>query len=105
MKKKLKPLDLSGEDPVDQDFSEYLAQKHLWKKVRFIFAPKDRTVTLRLSSDLVGQVKDVAGQLGFPYQALMRQYITEGLVRDQAGLKAQARKRPRARAKALAKAA
>lgn len=73
-------LDLSGEDPVDQDFSEFLAVAKLYPG-RLIIAPKDRTVTLRLPSGMVSSLKAVAQKSGVRYQALMRQFIAEGLGR------------------------
>jgi predicted DNA binding CopG/RHH family protein len=49
--------------------------------MRFVLAPKDATVTLRLPKAMVDSIKAVAAREGVRYQGLMRQYIVEGLTK------------------------
>lgn len=80
MAKTKKKLDLSGDDPLDQDLSDFINDGG-WQRVRFIMAPKDTTVTMRLPQAMVQAVKDVAAREGVRYQGLVRQFIAEGLVK------------------------
>jgi predicted DNA binding CopG/RHH family protein len=86
-KKPLKPLDLSGDDPLDQDFSEYIAQGH-FKLAHFNFAPKDRTMTMRLPTAMVDALKEVADREKMPYQSLIRQYLADALLQEAARIRA-----------------
>ena len=86
-KTKLKPLDLSGDDPLDQDFSEYIAQGY-FKPARFHFVPKDRTMTMRLPTAMVDALKAVADREKMPYQALIRQYLADALILEAAKIRA-----------------
>jgi predicted DNA binding CopG/RHH family protein len=70
-----------SEDPLAGDLSELLRSAG-WKKTRFIFAPKDTTVTLRLPASLVNGAKKVAKRKGVKYQAMMREAIADFLVKE-----------------------
>jgi len=52
---------------------------------------KDRpmtSITLRIPVDLVGDLKEMAPELGFSgYQPLIRSYVSEGMRRDEEKLK------------------
>lgn len=49
---------VGGDDPLDQDLSEFVNDGG-WQRVRFIMAPKDTTVTMRLPQAMVRALKDV----------------------------------------------
>ena len=78
MAKRLPKLksDKAAEEFLNQDISEYLDSKN-FKKMSFEFAPKDKSVTLRVSSKLLSVVKGVADKQGVQYQRLMREAIEE----------------------------
>lgn len=82
MKKKPKPLfDMSGDDPLDQDLSEVIADKDRWEAASFNFVPRDRPVSLRLPKALVESYQRQGKELGIPYQSLMRQALVDSLGR------------------------
>ena len=80
MVKTKRKLDLSGDDPLDQDLSEFINDGG-WKPMRFVFAPKDTTVTGRLPQGMVASLKEAAAREGVRYQGFMRQLIAEGLAK------------------------
>jgi len=43
-----------------------------WRRVRYELKPKDKTVTIRLSSDLLRAVKERAARDGLDYQKFIR---------------------------------
>ena len=77
-KKKEDPWD---DDPLDRDLSGLFDDGGQWQWA-IVEAPKDSTVTLRLPSDLLKQVKAVAKKRGLRYQGLMRRFILEGTQRE-----------------------
>ena len=78
-KTKLKPLpplltDEEAERFTDEaDLSEYDLSG--FKPVRFELRKKDKTVSLRLSDELLKAVKDTAKEEGIPYQRFIRDAI------------------------------
>jgi predicted DNA binding CopG/RHH family protein len=58
-------------DPLDQDLSTLLSQGE-WQRVRFELRPKNKTVTLRISEELLDAVKERAKQSGLDYQKFIR---------------------------------
>lgn len=68
------------DDPLDGDLSGLIG-KAQWRKVRFILAPKDTTVTLRMSKNMVDTAKKVAKKKGVKYHRLMRDAIASYLVK------------------------
>jgi predicted DNA binding CopG/RHH family protein len=74
-------MDLSGDDPLDQDFSPFLARKDGWVPLHFNFVLKDRPVSLRLPKALVESYQRQGKELGIPYQSLMRQALVDSLGR------------------------
>ncbi len=58
-------------DPLDRDLTELL-ESGGWQRVRYELKPKDRTVTIRLSSELLKAVKDRAARDGLDYQKFIR---------------------------------
>lgn len=68
------------QDPLAGDLSEIIG-KAKWKKVRFVLAPKDTTVTLRMSKDMVETAKKLAKKRGVKYHRLMRDAIANFLIK------------------------
>jgi predicted DNA binding CopG/RHH family protein len=89
MKKSKKPLkvrkDLSGDDPLDGDMSEFLwknRKKARW--VRFEFTPKDKSVTIRMSEALLNAIKKKAEEAGMDYQKFIRMQLEHSIHDDAA---------------------
>jgi len=78
MRKQKKSLE---DDPLAEDRSEDIRGMK-FQKVRFVFAPKDTTVTLRMPQSMVTSAKKVARKKGLKYQALMRDAIAGFLVAE-----------------------
>jgi predicted DNA binding CopG/RHH family protein len=70
--------DEEAENLLEQDLSEYL-NKDNFKAVTFEFKPKNRTVNLRVSEDLLEEVKTVAKKQGVTYQKYIRNAIEKSL--------------------------
>jgi predicted DNA binding CopG/RHH family protein len=85
MKKRLPKLktDKEAEDFLDQDLSEYLEPENFTETL-FEIQPKDKSVTLRMSSDLLDAYKDSADEQGVSYQKLMRQALEKFLKKKSA---------------------
>ena len=58
-------------DPLDRDLSELLKQGQ-WQRVRFELRPKNKTVTIRMSEDLLDALKEKAKKSGLDYQKFIR---------------------------------
>lgn len=63
---------LDGEDLSSYDFSEF-------KPMSFEFAPKNKTLTLRLSENLLDAVKNNAAKKGIPYQKYIRHVLEDSI--------------------------
>lgn len=76
MKKKLKKIktDKAAKNLLDQDLSDYI-NKDNFKKVTFEFAPKDKSVTVRMSDGLLKAVKHAAKGQGTNYQKFIREAL------------------------------
>jgi predicted DNA binding CopG/RHH family protein len=61
-----------------KDLSEYISPEN-FKLTSFEFAPKDKSITLRVSSDLLDAVQDVAKRRRTNYQKLIREAIEQFL--------------------------
>ena len=70
--------DEEAENLLEQDLSEYL-NKDNFKAVTFEFKPKNKTVNLRVSEDLLEEVKTVAKKQGVTYQKYIRNAIERSL--------------------------
>lgn len=68
------------QDPLAGDLSELIG-KAQWRKVRFVLAPKDTTVTIRMSKGMLDTAKKVAKKRGIKYHRLMRDAIANYLVK------------------------
>lgn len=69
------------DDPLAGDLSDVIGNAQ-WRKVRFIFVPKDKTLTLRMPAVMVESAKKLAKRKGVKYQALMREAIADYLVKE-----------------------
>ncbi|MBY0416093.1 MAG: BrnA antitoxin family protein [Bdellovibrionales bacterium] len=78
-KKKLKALDLSGDDPLDQDFSNVDFGAGKWVKFSdlFEFEPKNKTITFRMSETMLDKLKLIAAKEKTDYQKLIREALAE----------------------------
>jgi predicted DNA binding CopG/RHH family protein len=82
-KVKAKKRNTEGKDPLDRDMSFIFDDPTKWKKFSelFQFAPKDRTITLRMSSDLLNRYKELADKMDTKYQKLIREALLEYLLK------------------------
>lgn len=58
-------------DPLDRDLSDLLSQEG-WQRVRFELRPKNKTVTIRMSEELLDALKERAEKQGLDYQKFIR---------------------------------
>ncbi len=74
---------IENEDPLERDMSFIFDDSAKWKKFRelFQFVPKDKTITLRMSSDLLNRYKKLAKETDTKYQKLIREALIEYLVK------------------------
>jgi predicted DNA binding CopG/RHH family protein len=68
------------DDPLDRDMSDFVS-KAKWRRVRFVFAPKDSTVTIRIPRTVVDLAKQVAKKKGIKYHKMMRDAIVDYVVK------------------------
>lgn len=66
------------ENLLDEDLSDYLHEGN-FKPVTFEFQPKDKTVNLRVSEEMLETVKTVSKKEGIPYQKYIRRAIERSL--------------------------
>ena len=66
-------------DPLDRDMSFLLKEKGKWVRLNELFQiqKKDKTITLRVSNDLLNEVKKIAKDEDTDYQKLIRSIIIE----------------------------
>lgn len=76
MKKRLPKVknDEAAKALLKKDLSSYFSKEE-FKLTSFEFAPKDKSITLRLSEDLLHAVQKAAKQRGIPYQKLVREAL------------------------------
>jgi predicted DNA binding CopG/RHH family protein len=58
-------------NPLDQDMSNLLSSGE-WQRIRFELRPKNKTVTIRMSEQLLNAVKEKAKESGLDYQKFIR---------------------------------
>jgi predicted DNA binding CopG/RHH family protein len=70
-------------DPLDRDMSFVFDDPSKWKQFSelFQFAPKDKTITLRMSADLLNRYKELAEKMDTKYQKLIREALLEYLLK------------------------
>ena len=80
MKKKLPKFktDRAAEKFLEKDTSEYIHPGN-FKPVSFEFAPKDKSITIRVSNQLLKAVRQAAKNRGVNYQKLVREAIEQFL--------------------------
>ncbi len=79
MKRSKKAKKVKAErDPLAGDLS-YLFDLPGWRKVRFEFKPKNKTITLRISEELLEAIKLKAEHEGLDYQKWIRNSLEESL--------------------------
>ena len=61
-----------------KDLFEFISTEN-FKLVSFEFAPKDKSITLRVSNQLLGAVQSAAKRRGINYQKLIREAIEQFL--------------------------
>ncbi len=76
MKSSKKPS--KNKDPLKRDLTS-LFDLPGWKKVNFELKPKNKTVTLRMSEDLLEAIKEKAELEGLDYQKWIRNSLEESL--------------------------
>lgn len=74
---------MSDRDPVERDLSFVFEAPEKWMKVSEVLRnlPKNKTITLRLSSDLLDQYKELAKKKDIKYQKLIREALIEYLAK------------------------
>lgn len=65
-----------AQDLSDLDFSQF-------KPVRFEFQPKDKSINLRISEELLKQVQSRAKREGIPYQRYIRQALERAVTQKR----------------------
>ena len=82
MKKSKKPLKAkTDKDPLAGDLSHLFDKKDNWIKVNFELLMKNKTITLRISEDLLNAIKDQAESEGIDYQKWIREALAQKLNR------------------------
>ena len=80
MSKKLPVFKTDGEAEnfLDQDLSDYISAEN-FAPFQFEFKPKQKSVNLRISEELLNAVRAVAHRRGIPYQRYIRQALEASL--------------------------
>ncbi len=80
MKKRLPKMktDRAVKDLMKKDLSDYLSPES-FTLTSFEFAPKDKSITLRVSTSLLSAVQSAAKRRGVDYQKLIREAIEQFL--------------------------
>jgi predicted DNA binding CopG/RHH family protein len=80
MSKKLPAFknDKEAEKFLDQDLSDYISAEN-FAPFQFEFKPKQKSVNLRISEELLNAVRAVAHRRGIPYQRYIRQTLEASL--------------------------
>lgn len=85
MKKRLPKMksDKAAEKLLEKDLSEFLDPEN-FALTSFEFAPKDKSITIRVSEPLLQAVKAVSKKKGVSYQKYVRQALERALKKDAA---------------------
>ena len=80
MSKKLPVLktEKEAENFLNQDLSDYISAEN-FAPFQFEFRPKQKSVNLRISEELLNAVRAVAQRCGIPYQRYIRQTLEAAL--------------------------
>jgi predicted DNA binding CopG/RHH family protein len=68
-------------DPLDKDLTS-LFDKKGWKKIRFELKPKNKSITIRISEEMLEAIKAKAQDEGLDYQKWIRSSIEDALNRS-----------------------
>jgi predicted DNA binding CopG/RHH family protein len=71
--------DQEAEQLLEQDLSDYL-NKDNFVATTFEFAPKDKSITIRMSSELVEAIKKASQIRGISYQRYIREAVERALI-------------------------
>lgn len=88
MKKNLKVPKLKNEDR-ERDFwakinlADYLEPSDFEKASFSNLKPTSHAISIRIPSHILVRLKEHANEINVPYQALIKEYIAEGVVRDR----------------------
>ena len=74
--------DEAAERLLQQDLTDYLDPKHM-KPLRFEFQPKNTSVNLRMSEELLQAVRDQAKRQGMPYQRFIRMTLEQAVTQNE----------------------
>jgi predicted DNA binding CopG/RHH family protein len=85
MKRKVPPFktDKEAEDFLEQDLSDLDFSQ--FKPMRFEFKPKEKSLNLRISTDLLDAVRKNAKREGIPYQRYIRQALERAVMQRKRG--------------------
>lgn len=85
MKKRLPKMKTNkeAEELLAEDLSDYI-DKENFVATTFEFAPKDKSINLRLSEDLLKAIKSISKHRGMSYQKYIREALEKSLKRDAA---------------------
>ena len=83
MKKRLPKLknDQEAEKFINTDLSDYIHAGN-FSAASFEFAPKNQSISLRLSDALLNAIRKASKKMGIPYQRYIRQTLEESLKRS-----------------------
>lgn len=71
-------------DPLSGDLSQMMLD-HDWRVAKFeLTKPKKKTITLRISEELLGELKKQARKLGLDYQRFIRIMLENSLLKNSA---------------------
>ena len=70
--------DKEAENFLDKDLSDYISAQN-FAPFQFEFRPKQKSVNLRISEELLNAVRAVARRRGIPYQRYIRQTLEAAL--------------------------
>jgi predicted DNA binding CopG/RHH family protein len=70
--------DKEAENFLEQDLSDYISAEN-FAPFQFEFRPKQKSVNLRISEELLNAVRAVAHRRGIPYQRYIRQALEASL--------------------------
>jgi len=74
--------DKEAEELLDRDLSEYINAENL-EPFPFEYRPKQKSVNLRISDELLAAVRAAARRSGIPYQRYIRQALELALQRSE----------------------
>ena len=87
MKKKLPSMktDKAVENLLSEDLSDYIHTGN-FRRISFEFEPKDKSITLRLSSKLLETVQEASKSKGMGYQKYIREVLERAVMNEKPGL-------------------